>query len=110
MDNWLSVAWDGLPTLSPFAEASAKGPTCGDFLGWCKGKEPRDRPFPAAKVAMREPDQGIHNDRLRMERMLRVPKEVHPDGKVFLQAHLKIGLGNTIAPDRTSTTTVPGQA
>lgn len=30
--------------------------------------------------------------------MLPVPKEVHPDEVVFMQAHLRIGSGNTIAP------------
>ncbi|MFE5593655.1 hypothetical protein [Streptomyces sp. NPDC056549] len=98
VDNWLSVAWDGLLALNHFAEASAKNAAGGDFLSWCKGEESRDHPFPAAKVAMRESDTVAHNDKLRTERMLPVPKEVDPAGTVFMQAHLKIGLGNTVAP------------
>jgi hypothetical protein len=27
-----------------------------------------------------------------------VPRAVHPDEKVFMQAHLRIGGGNTVAP------------
>ncbi|MGW1102238.1 hypothetical protein [Streptomyces sp. NPDC002540] len=98
VDSWLRVAWDALRALNCFAEASANGSAGGDFLSWCKGEESRDHPFPAAKVAMRESDTVARKDRLRRERMLPVPKEVHPDKVVFMQAHLRIGSGNTIAP------------
>ncbi|MFD6421939.1 hypothetical protein [Streptomyces sp. NPDC060198] len=98
VDNWLSVAWDGLLALNDFARTSAAGSASGDFLSWCKSDASSAFPFPAAKVAMRESDTVARNGRLRGERMLPVPKEVDRSGKVFMQAHLKIGRGNTIAP------------
>ncbi|MGW5971715.1 hypothetical protein [Streptomyces sp. NPDC055186] len=98
VDNWLRVAWDALLALDHFAEASAKGTAGGDFLSWCKNEESHTYPFPAAKVAMRESDTVARQDKLRRERMLPVPKSVHPDGVVFMQAHLRIGSGNTVAP------------
>lgn len=98
VDNWLSVAWDGLLALNHFAQASADGRAAGDFLSWCKSEASGDFPFPAAKVAMRESDTVANNGKLRGERMLPVPEAVDPNGKVFMQAHLKIGGGNTVAP------------
>ncbi|MGW4102287.1 hypothetical protein [Streptomyces sp. NPDC004976] len=98
IDNWLRVAWDALLALNHFAQASAEGTTGGDFLSWCKSEESHAYPFPAAKVAMRESDTVTRKDKLRRERMLRVPESVHPDGVVFMQAHLRIGSGNTVAP------------
>ncbi|MEU8692394.1 hypothetical protein [Streptomyces sp. NPDC048665] len=98
VDNWLNVAWDGLMALNHFAEASADGTASGDFLSWCKSEASSTFPFPAAKVAMRESDTVAKNGKLRGERMLPVPKEVDENGQVFMQAHLKIGGGNTIAP------------
>jgi hypothetical protein len=98
VDNWLHVAWDALLALNHFAKASANGTAGGDFLSWCKGEESHAYPFPAAKVAMRESDTVARNEKLRRERMLPVPKTVNPDGVVFMQAHLRIGSGNTIAP------------
>ncbi|MGW9437407.1 hypothetical protein [Streptomyces sp. NPDC055607] len=98
VDNWLYVAWDGLLALNDFAEASAEESAGGDFLSWCKGEQSRSHPFPAAKVAMRESDAVARDEKLRRKRMLPVPKEVHPDSVVFMQAHLKIGSGNTVAP------------
>ena len=98
VDNWLYVAWDGLLALDHFAQASADGTTSGDFLSWCKSDASSAFPFPAAKVAMRESDTVAHKPKLRSERMLPVPKAVSPDRRVFMQAHLKIGGGNTIAP------------
>ncbi|MGW7355491.1 hypothetical protein ACWGI0_02080 [Streptomyces sp. NPDC054802] len=98
VDNWLSVAWDGLLTLNHFAEASANGTAGGDFLSWCKSDDSSAFPFPAAKVAMRESNTVARNGKLRGERMLPVPVSVDPSGRAFMQAHLKIGGGNTIAP------------
>ncbi|MFF5532477.1 hypothetical protein ACFY71_08330 [Streptomyces cinerochromogenes] len=98
VDNWLYVAWDGLLALDHFARSSADGGTSGDFLSWCKSDASSAFPFPAAKVAMRESDTVARNAKLSGERMLPVPKTVDPNGRVFMQAHLKIGGGNTIAP------------
>ncbi|WP_159040594.1 MULTISPECIES: hypothetical protein [unclassified Streptomyces] len=98
VDNWLQVAWDGLLALNHFAEVSAKGEASGDFLSWCKGEKSRSYPFPAAKVAMRESDRVAQDEKMRKQRMLPVPEEVEEKGVVFMQAHLKIGLGNTVAP------------
>ncbi|MER6784935.1 hypothetical protein ABT330_09920 [Streptomyces sp. NPDC000658] len=98
VDNWLYVAWDGLLALDHFARSSADGAASGDFLSWCKSDASSAFPFPAAKVAMRESDTVARKAKLRAERMLSVPKAVDPDGRVFMQAHLKVGGGNTIAP------------
>ncbi|MFC7881284.1 hypothetical protein ACFUVV_05275 [Streptomyces sp. NPDC057376] len=98
VDNWLYVAWDGLLALNHFAQSSADGAASGDFLSWCKSDASSASPFPAAKVAMRESDRVARNTKLRNERMLPVPEAVDPAGRVFMQAHLKIGGGNTIAP------------
>ncbi|MFE9332997.1 hypothetical protein [Streptomyces sp. NPDC006925] len=98
VDNWLYVAWDGLLALNDFAQTAADGASSGDFLSWCKSDASSAAPFPAAKVAMRESDTVARSAKLRGERMLPVPKTAAPDGRVFMQAHLKIGGGNTIAP------------
>ncbi|MFG2591168.1 hypothetical protein [Streptomyces sp. NPDC048438] len=98
VDNWLNVAWDGLLALNHFADASAGGKASGDFLNWCKSEASGVFPFPAAKVAMRESDTVANNGKLRGERMLPVPEVIAAEGKVFMQAHLKIGRGNTVAP------------
>ncbi|MET7378342.1 hypothetical protein ABZT08_05865 [Streptomyces sp. NPDC005526] len=98
VDNWLYVAWDGLLALDHFARSAAEGTVSGDFLSWCKSDASSAFPFPAAKVAMRESDTVARNAKLSGERMLPVPRTVDPKGRVYMQAHLKIGGGNTIAP------------
>lgn len=98
VDNWLRVAWDGLLALNEFAEASADGAFSGHFLSWCKSDVNGSFSFPAAKVKMRESDYVANNGKLRTERMLPVPETVDPSGQAFMQAHLRIGGGNTIAP------------
>ncbi|MCM8551219.1 hypothetical protein [Streptomyces sp. STCH 565 A] len=98
VDNWLHVAWDGLLALDHYARSAADGASSGDFLSWCKSDASSAFPFPTAKVAMHESDSVARKAKLRNARMLPVPEAVASDGRVFMQAHLKIGGGNTIAP------------
>lgn len=96
--NWLQVAWDALLALNHFAKASADGRANGDFRRWCQSEDSDEFPFPVGKVKIRESDGTADAPKFRRPRMLPVPKAVHRDGKVFMQAHLRIGGGNTVSP------------
>ncbi|MET7635716.1 hypothetical protein [Streptomyces sp. NPDC005078] len=98
VDNWLQVAWDALLALEHFASQSAAGKASGDFRSWCHSSGSHAHPFPAAKVKMRESDTVGNHKKLRRERVFPVPESVHPDKEIYMQAHLRIGGGNTIAP------------
>jgi hypothetical protein len=97
--NWVDVAWDALCALNEYAAASATGTAGGDFRYWCShlpdGCEHR---FHASKVKMKESETVGNREDWRRERTYPVPETVHPSGELFMQAHLRIGGGNTVAP------------
>ncbi|MGK4584390.1 hypothetical protein [Kitasatospora sp. HPMI-4] len=98
VDNWVEMAWDGLLALEHFAAASAEGTAHCDFRAWCSSSSADVHPFPVGKVKMVESDAVGNRRRWKEERTFPVPPEVHPDEKVYMQAHLRIGGGNTVAP------------
>ncbi|MGW2260965.1 hypothetical protein ACWCXE_24595 [Streptomyces sp. NPDC001780] len=98
VSNWVEMAWDALLALQDFAAASAAGTTCGDFRAWCS-KPPNDaHPFSAGKVKMKESDTVGNRGRWRKQRTFAVPTSVDPSGEIYMEAHLRIGGGNTVAP------------
>ncbi|MET7314790.1 hypothetical protein ABZX83_05185 [Streptomyces thermoviolaceus] len=97
--NWVEVAWDALHALDDYAAASAAGTAGGDFRHWCSHL-PDDcaHPFPAGKVKMKESKTVGSREDWRRERTFPVPEAVHPSGKLFMEAHLRIGGGNMVSP------------
>ncbi|MFI6434136.1 hypothetical protein [Streptomyces sp. NPDC050759] len=97
--NWVEVAWDALHALDNYAAASASGTAGGDFRYWC-AHLPEDCacPFPAGKVKMKESKTVGNRDDWRRERTFPVPETVDPAKKLFMEAHLRIGGGNTVSP------------
>lgn len=97
--NWVEVAWDALRALNEYAAASAAGTAGGDFRHWCTHlPEDCENPFPAGKVKMKESKTVGNRDDWRRERTFPVPKAVDRSEKLFMEAHLRIGGGNTVAP------------
>jgi hypothetical protein len=97
--NWVEVAWDALHALNAYAPASAAGTAGGDFRYWC-AHLPDDcqHPFPAGKVKMKESKTVGSREDWRRERTFPVPEAVDPSRKLFMEAHLRIGGGNMVAP------------
>ncbi|RRQ76194.1 hypothetical protein CQW39_23015 [Streptomyces griseofuscus] len=97
--NWVTVAWDALRTLNDYAAASAAGTAGGDFRHWCDNLPdgPSNR-FPSAKVKMKESETVGNRTKWRRQRTFPVPASVAKEGKLFMQAHLRIGGGNTVSP------------
>ncbi|GII60272.1 hypothetical protein Skr01_03570 [Sphaerisporangium krabiense] len=94
---WAGKAWDALRALNAYAEASASGDfTGGGFREWCMSST--DLAIPAGMVVMTE-SQTVHtNGKYSAKRTFPVPVEVHPSGKVLMEAHIKLRQGGTPAP------------
>ncbi|MET8393769.1 hypothetical protein ABZV59_17935 [Streptomyces anthocyanicus] len=97
--NWVNVAWDALRALNNYAAASASDTAGGDFRYWCDHLPDNcESPFPSGKVKMKESETVGNNSDWRRQRTFPVPGSVAREGKLFMQAHLRIGGGNTISP------------
>ncbi|MFI6421827.1 hypothetical protein ACIBG6_31000 [Streptomyces sp. NPDC050842] len=96
--NWVETAWDALLALQDFAAASADGTAGGDFRSWCTKPPTGVYPFSAGKVKMKESDSVGNRGSWRKQRTFPVPTAVDPSGQLYMEAHLRIGGGNTVAP------------
>ncbi|MGW0576564.1 hypothetical protein ACWD25_11460 [Streptomyces sp. NPDC002920] len=97
--NWVTVAWDALHALNDYAAASAAGTAGGDFRHWCDNlPDDCENPFPSGKVKMKESETVGNNADWRRQRTFPVPKSIDHNEKLFMQAHLRIGGGNTVSP------------
>lgn len=66
---------------------------------WCDNlPDDCENPFPSGKVKMKESETVGNNTDWRRQRTFPVPKSVAKEAKLFMQAHLRIGGGNTVSP------------
>lgn len=98
VSNWVETAWDALLALQDYAKASASGTAGGDFRSWCSRPPTEAYPFSAGKVKMKESDTVGNRGAWRRERTFPVPLTVDPSGEVYMEAHIRIGGGNTVSP------------
>ncbi len=96
--TWAQVAWEALLALDDYAGACAAGAFSGDFRSWCANPLPGGRVISPGKVADGESRTVRRNSRMRILRLLPVPREVHPSGRVLMRWHVRIGNGGTVAP------------
>ncbi|MYG87322.1 MAG: hypothetical protein F4190_02170 [Acidimicrobiales bacterium] len=95
--NWAGAAWNALVALDKYAQ-EADGFE-GDFEAWC---ERSDSPFAwrPHKVAMHESNEVKTTPKYRNPRIRPVDADVHPDGKMFMEAHIKVVLGGGMSIPR----------
>ncbi|MDP9867647.1 MULTISPECIES: hypothetical protein [Streptosporangium] len=93
---WASKTWDALRALDAFARARSSGEFAGGFFDWCRSAARLT--IPAGMVAMSESRTVNTNGKYSMRRTFAVPLEVHPSGKVLMEAHIKIRKGGCPAP------------
>lgn len=96
--NWVEMAWDALLALQDFAAESAAGRADGDFRAWCARRPSGAHCFSAGKVRMKESDTVGGRKEWKRQRTFPVPVEVDRSGFLYMEAHLRIGGGNTVAP------------
>ncbi|GAA4231306.1 hypothetical protein FHR32_006374 [Streptosporangium album] len=93
---WASKSWDALRALDAFAQARSAGEFAGGFFDWCRSSARLT--IPAGMVAMSESRTVTTNGKYSARRTFAVPEEVHPSGKVLMEAHIKIRKGGYPAP------------
>ncbi|GIG58216.1 hypothetical protein Lfu02_25880 [Longispora fulva] len=107
--TWAVSAWDALRALADYARARAAGEFSNNFYAWCRQPPPGGLAITARKVAPAESDTVVNTAKFANHRMLPVPTAVHPAGRIFMGAHIRIGASGAIAPrlhfhDATATT------
>ncbi|MQY09477.1 hypothetical protein [Actinomadura macrotermitis] len=95
---WAGKAWEALRALDEFAVARRSGEFAGGFYDWCLQDAAGRCVLPSAMVSMTESQTVRDNGHFRAARTFPVPAELHPDGRVFMQAHIKLRRVGSPAP------------
>nr|BEK64375.1 hypothetical protein KPHV_16020 [Kitasatospora purpeofusca] len=94
--GWARKAWLALQSLSSYAEISTSEGFSGGYLQFCL-RSPRGAVVISANtVAMVESDQTLNQ--WANERVLPVPPQVHPEGKILMEAHIRLDVRGSISP------------
>ncbi|WP_432920663.1 hypothetical protein ACQPZZ_20880 [Microbispora sp. CA-135349] len=88
--TWAAKAWDALLALDDFARARSSGEFAGGFYDWCTDGSGGRRVIPTGMLAMRESASVTGNAKFSQPRTFPVPAEVHPHGKIVMEAHVKL--------------------
>ncbi|MBX6169723.1 MAG: hypothetical protein IRY84_19125, partial [Thermobispora bispora] len=88
--TWAAKAWDALLALDDFARARSSGEFSGGFHDWCADGSGGRRVIPTGMLAMRESSSVTGNAKFSQPRTFPVPAEVHPGGKIVMEAHVKL--------------------
>ncbi|MCX5373924.1 hypothetical protein OG613_37850 [Streptomyces sp. NBC_00015] len=96
--SWVRMAWDALLALQDFAEALVSGKANSDFKQWCADAPEGAHVISPRKVVRDESKSVKANGDWSRARTFPVPRQVNPQGKLFMGAHVRIGGGNTVAP------------
>lgn len=89
---WGNAALRGLNALAMYCAAKMNGFESG-FWEWCQTGSSNAWPASSKKLAMRESETVMSNDRMVAARTFPVVSELHVSGRLVMQAHLKISEG-----------------
>ncbi|MEU8122381.1 hypothetical protein AB0C21_27050 [Spirillospora sp. NPDC049024] len=98
--SWAQTAWQALLAMDGYAEASAEGRFNGGFLAWCKQPPSGARAISPGKIGADESETVKGNAKMSRRRLLPVPREVDPSGKVYMWAHVRLGGGAGMSAPR----------
>jgi hypothetical protein len=98
LGTWAARSWDVLRVLDGYAAARRRG-EFGKGVHAYLGHTPPGRPgYPPGAHSTQESEPVERSPKLRKLRVFPVPRDVHPDGFIFMDAHFKIARKGLISP------------
>jgi len=98
LGTWAARAWDMLRVLDGYAAARHRGEFTKGIHAYL-GRTPPGRPgYAPGAHSTQESESVERSPRLRKLRVFPVPRDVHPDGAIFMGAHFKIARKGLLSP------------
>ena len=98
LGTWAARAWDMLRVLDGYAAARRRGEFSKGVHAYL-GHTPPGRPgYAPGAHSTQESDSVERSPRLRKLRVFPVPRDVRPDGAIFMGAHFKIARKGLVSP------------
>ena len=98
LGTWAAKSWDVLRVLDGYAAARRGGDFSKGVHAYL-GHTPAGRPgYSPGAHSTQESEPVDRSPRLRKLRVFPVPRNVHPDGAIFMDAHFKIARRGLVSP------------
>jgi hypothetical protein len=98
LGTWAAKSWDVLRVLDGYAAARRRGEFSKGLHAYL-GHTPPGRPgYPPGAHSTQESEPVERSPRLRRLRVFPVPRDIHPDGAIFMNAHFKIARKGLVSP------------
>ena len=98
LGTWAARAWDMLRVLDGYAAARHRGDFSKGVHAYLVHTPPGQPGYAPGAHSTQESDSTERSPRLRKLRVLPVPREVRPDGAIFMGAHFKIARKGLVSP------------
>ncbi len=95
-ESWAQKAWTAMQALQAYATAKRDGYN-GDFKTYCANSA-GDVVLPTRWIGLHESDLVRTNQRFRDLRTLPISTEAVAEGRVYMEAHIRIEMGGTPCP------------
>src|SRR6516165_10394263 len=98
LGTWAARSWDVLRVLDGYAAARRRGEFSKGVHAYL-GHTPPGRPgYPPGAHSTQESEPVERTPKLRKQRVFPVPRDIHPDGAIFMDAHFKIARKGLVSP------------
>jgi hypothetical protein len=98
LGTWAAKSWDVLRVLDGYAAARRRGEFSKGVHAYL-GHTPPGRPgYPPGAHSTQESEPVERSSKLRKLRVFPVPRDIHPDGAIFMDAHFKIARKGLVSP------------
>ena len=98
LGTWAARTWDMLRVLDGYAAARHRGDFSKGVHAYLVHTPPGQPGYAPGAHSTQESDSTERSPRLRTLRVLPVPREVRPDGAIFMGAHFKIARKGLVSP------------
>jgi hypothetical protein len=98
LGTWAAKSWDVLRVLDGYAAARRRGEFSKGVHAYLSHTPPGRPGYPPGAHSTQESEPVERSPRLRRLRVFPVPKNMHPDGAIFMDAHFKIARKGLVSP------------
>jgi hypothetical protein len=98
LGTWAAKSWDVLRVLDGYAAARRRGEFSKGVHAYLSHTPPGRPGYPPGAHSTQESEPVERSPRLRKLRVFPVPRNMHPDGAIFMNAHFKIARKGMVSP------------
>ena len=98
LGTWAAKSWDVLRVLDGYAAARRRGEFSKGVHAYLSHTPPGRPGYPPGAHSTQESEPVERSPRLRKLRVFPVPRNIHPDGAIFMDAHFKIARKGLVSP------------